>query len=54
MNQIISITITRNITSKVMLKILQDRFQQYVNKELPDVQAALRKGREARDQIANI
>ena len=41
-------------TGKVMLKILQDRFQQYVNKELPDVQAALRKGREARDQIANI
>ena len=37
-----------------MLKILQDRFQQYVNKELPDVEAALRKGREARDQIANI
>ena len=40
--------------SKVMLKILQARLQQYVNKELPDVQAALRKGREARDQIANI
>ena len=37
-----------------MLKILQDRFQQYVNKELPDVQAGFRKGREARDQIANI
>ena len=37
---------------KVMLKILQARFQQYVNRELPDVQAGLRKGRETRDQIA--
>ena len=37
-----------------MLKILQDRFQQYVNKELPDVEAALRKGRGTRDQIVNI
>ena len=40
--------------SKVMLKILQARLQQYVNKELPDVQAGFRKGRETRDQIANI
>ena len=41
-------------TSKVMLKILQARLQQYVNCELPDVQAGFRKGRETRDQIANI
>ena len=40
--------------SKVMLKILQTRLQQYVNRELPDVQAGFRKGRGARDQIANI
>ena len=40
--------------SKVMLKILQARLQQYVNYEVPDVQAAFRKGREIRDQIANI
>ena len=40
--------------SKVMLKILQDRFQQYVNWELPDVQAGFGKGRGTRDQIANI
>jgi len=37
-----------------MLKILQDRLQQYVKHELPDVQAAFRKDRETRDQIANI
>ena len=37
-----------------MLKILQARFQQYVNQELPDVQAGFRKGRGIRDQIANI
>ena len=37
-----------------MLKILQARHQQYVNRELPDVQAAFRKGRGTRDQIANI
>ena len=37
-----------------MLKILQARLQQYVNHELPDVQAGFRKGRETRDQIANI
>ena len=40
--------------SKVMLKILQARLQQYVNCELPDVQAGSRKGRGTRDQIANI
>ena len=40
-------------TSKVMLKILQSRLQQYVNRELPDVQAGFRKGRGTRDQIAN-
>ena len=39
---------------KVMLKILQDRLQQYVNCELQDVQVSFRKGRGARDQIANI
>ena len=39
---------------KVMLKILQARLQQYVNYELPDVQAGFRKGRGTRDQIANI
>ena len=41
-------------TSKVMLKILQARLQQYVNRELPDIQAGFRKGRGTRDQIANI
>ena len=41
-------------TSKVMLKILQARFQQYVNSELPDVQVGSRKGRGTRDQIVNI
>ena len=40
--------------SKVMLKILQARLQQYLNHELPDVQAGFRKGRGTRDQIANI
>ena len=40
--------------SKVMLKILQARLQQYVNHELPEVQAGFRKGRGTRDQIANI
>ena len=39
---------------KVMLKILQARLQQYVNQELPDVQAEFRKGKGTRDQIANI
>ena len=41
-------------TSKVMLKILQAKLQQYVNHELPDVQVGFRKGRGTRDQIANI
>ena len=40
--------------NKVMLKILQARLQQYVNRELPDVQAGFRKGRGTRDHIANI
>ena len=40
--------------NKVMLKILQARLQQYVNRELPDVQAGFRKGKGTRDQIANI
>ena len=40
--------------SKVMLKVLQARLQQYMNRELPDVQAGFRKGRGTRDQIANI
>ena len=39
---------------KVMLKILQARLEQYMNQELPDVQAGFRKGRGTRDQIANI
>ena len=43
-----------SLASKVMLKILQARLQQYVNQELPDVQAAFRKCRETRGQIANI
>ena len=41
-------------TGKVMLKILQARLQQYMNRELHDVQAGFRKGRGTRDQIANI
>ena len=41
-------------TSKVMLKILQARLQQYVNHDLPDVQAGFRKGRGNRDQMSNI
>ena len=41
-------------TSKVMFKILQAKFQQYVNQELPDVQAGFRKGRGTRDQISSI
>ena len=40
--------------TKVMLKILQARLQQYVNQELPDIQAGFRRGRRTRDQIANI
>ena len=45
---------THLTNSKVMLKILQARLQQYVNRELPDVQAGFRKGRGARDKTANI
>ena len=41
-------------TSKIILKILQARLQQYMNREFPDVQAGFRKGRGTRDQIANI
>ena len=41
-------------TSKVMVEILQARFQQYVNRELPDVEAGFKKGRRTRDKIANI
>ena len=41
-------------TSEVMLKILQARIQQYMNHEIPDVQAGFRKGRGTRDQIVNI
>ena len=44
----------RRHASKVVLKILQARLQQYVNRELPDVQAGFRKGRGTRDQIASI
>ena len=40
--------------SKVMFKVLQARLQQYVNRELPDIQAGFRKGRGTRDQIVNI
>ena len=40
--------------SNVMVKLLQARLQQYVNRELPDVQAGFRRGRRTRDQIANI
>ena len=43
-----------SLASKVMLKILQARLQQYMNRELPDVQARFRKGRGTIDQIANI
>ena len=47
-------TVLISHSSKVTLKILQARLEQYVNGELPDVQAGFRKGRETRDQIANI
>ena len=43
-----------SLASKVVLKIFQARLQQYVNRELPDVQAGFRKGRKTRDQIADI
>ena len=47
-------TVLISHATKVMLKILQARLQQYVNFELPDVQAGFRKGRGTRDQIADI
>ena len=47
-------TVVISHASKVMLKILQAKLQQYINCELPDVQAGFRKGRRTRDQIANI
>ena len=47
-------TVLISHSSKVMLKILQARLQQYVNQELPDVQAGFRKGRGTRNQITNI
>ena len=47
-------TVLISHASKVILKILQARLQQYMNQELPDVQAGFRKGRGTRDQIANI
>ena len=47
-------TVLISHASKVMLKILQARLQQYVNCEIPDVQAGFRKGRGTRDQIVNI
>ena len=50
----IALTIAFTIASKVMLKILQAWLQQYVSRELPDVQAGFRTGRGTRDQIANI
>ena len=43
-----------SLASKVMLKIIQARLQQYVKQEIPDVQVGFRKGRRTRDQIANI
>ena len=52
------LTLPHNCThlnaSKIILKILQARLQQYMNHELPDVQAGFRKGRGTRDQVANI
>ena len=52
--ELIETSLVVSHASKVMLKILQARLQQYVNHELPDVQAGFRKGRGTRDQIANI
>ena len=49
-----TIALISHASFKVMLKILQARLQQYMNRELPDVQARFRKGRGTRDQIANI
>ena len=50
----LTITQLHSFASRAILKILQARFQQYVNQELSDVQAGCRKGRGTRDQIANI
>ena len=50
-NQVIALA---SQTNKVILKILQVRLQQYLNRELPDIQARLRKGTGTRDQIANV
>ena len=50
----IQLNSSHTLSSKVMLKILQARLQQYMNHELPDVQAGFRKGRGTRDRIANI
>ena len=47
------ITVLISLASKVMLKILQARFQQYMNRELPDGQAGFRKGRGTGDQVDN-
>ena len=47
-------TVLISHASKVMLKILQARLQQYMNQEVPDVKAGYRKGRGTRDQLANI
>ena len=52
-NAQITVQLYSSHTSKVMLKILQARLQQYVNRELPDIQAGFRKDRGTRDQIAN-
>ena len=49
-----SILLSKLYTNKVMLKILHARLQQFVNQELPDVQAGFRKGRGTKDRIANI
>ena len=49
-----SISPSKEHTSRVLLKILQARLQQYINRELPDVQTGFRKDRGTRDQIANI
>ena len=49
-----TIALISHLTSKVMLKILQARLQQYVNQEIPDIQAGFRKDRGTRDQIASI
>ena len=54
LKHILSTTALISHPSKEILKILQARLQQYVNHELPDVQAGFRKGRGTRDQIANI